>query len=247
MVLLWRMTRPSGSVTTAKPAASAVIFFAESFGDACGHALILPLVGCQAQLAVCFHPASDVGPRRRRANDGAEYVGPYALRMTEWIPLAVAIVAPCATIAVQLVIGRGEPAAIKRIKLLSEAIETMPDGDEGRSKMVEARTHMAKRLAKSLVGLTGFARVLRVSAWVSLAIGTVVLVGFVIIFTVAEPTNDIQVLTSGAFAISLTLLVLSPVLLLYSAMWPQFETTIREARALIVERRRSKRETPATL
>jgi len=47
---------------------------------------------------------------------------------TAWTPVLVALVAGASTLGLQIWIRRGEPAAIKRIKLLSEAIDGIPSG-----------------------------------------------------------------------------------------------------------------------
>ncbi|WP_121658782.1 hypothetical protein [Mycetocola zhadangensis] len=143
--------------------------------------------------------------------------------MAEWVPLAVAVVAGVSTVGVQLFIARGEPSAIKRIKLLSEAIDSMPDNDQGRVKLVDARTHLASRLAKSLIGVQGFARLLRLVAWGCLAIGTVTVGGWLLYLAFVPGAATIEGVSNFGTA-GVAFIVFSPVFLIYSALWPKFDS-----------------------
>lgn len=117
---------------------------------------------------------------------------------------------------------RREPLAIRRIKLLSEAIESMPPEDLGRVELSDARSHLASRLAKSLIGLRGFAKFLRRVAWISLAAGTAVIAGW-LIFVAINPSAVSDSEPTSVLQIGIALLVLAPMTLVYSAMWPMVD------------------------
>jgi hypothetical protein len=144
--------------------------------------------------------------------------------MEDWAPLAVAGVAGISTFFVQFWINRGEPSAIKRIKLLSEVIEGMPENDLGRTKLAEARTTLAIRLSRSLIGLKGLTKVFRKGAWWSLGLGGALLIAWWV-YALINPTSVGDRESDSVLYLSVTFFVLSPVLLAYSAMWPTFETT----------------------
>ena len=148
----------------------------------------------------------------------------------------VAAVAAAASLGVQQLIARGEPAALKRLMLLSAAIETLPPEDTGRVDLEVTRTLLARRLAESLKGLTGFARVLWVAGWVGMVIGSLLLVLWILFILFAPKSTPSDLDT--AFAI---LLGVSPVLLVYARLWPTVERGVDSLVALSLrgfERRR---------
>jgi hypothetical protein len=136
-----------------------------------------------------------------------------------WVPVTVAVIAAIATVTGQFLLNRREPFAIVRLQRLSEAIASLPDDDKGRDSLAEARTVLANRLAISLVGPRGFARFLRTSAWILAVAGTVVTVFWIVAVRVlgANPSDQVGQATLNT---GIVLLVLSPLFLGYSALWP---------------------------
>lgn len=157
----------------------------------------------------------------------------------EWIPIAVAVIAAASTIAVQVWVNRGEPAAIKQIKLLNEAISGMPEEDPGAVALIEARSLLAVRLSRSLIGVSGFARVLRRSGWIAVFAGSV---GFVVWFLLVllSPTFATTDSASGLVSTSLLLFGTGPVLIFYSSLWPQFTKTLDSIVDVIQKSRKDK-------
>ena len=136
-----------------------------------------------------------------------------------WVPITVAAIAAIATVTGQYLLNRREPFAIVRLQRLSQAIESMPEDDGGRGSLVEARTVLANRLASSLIGPRGFARLLRNLAWVLAAAGTAFTVFWIVSVRVlnADPNADTG---KAILNIGISMLVTSPIILGYSALWP---------------------------
>ena len=150
----------------------------------------------------------------------------------EWIPIAVAIIAASSTISVQLWLNRGEQPAIKRIKLLSEAIATMPESDPGAEDLKKARTVLASRLSKSLVGAQGIARVFRIIGWTATVVGSVLFLAWLVL-VVVDPTLRASKGVMSLLTFGLTSFVLGPVFLFYSSLWPQFERAFDSIAVLV--------------
>jgi len=149
-----------------------------------------------------------------------------------WVPIVVAVIAGIVALFGQLLLGRGEPAAIKRLKLLGEVIETMPYGDPGRTQLVEARSVLATRLARGLIGFRGFSRVLRVTGLVSLAVGAL---GVIIVFAVAifDKTAKNEELITVLLA-CIALLAAAPAYFAFSRIWPtMWKTNVEDTRRLV--------------
>lgn len=157
----------------------------------------------------------------------------------EWIPIAVAVIAAASTIAVQVWVNRGEPAAIKQIKLLNEAIGGMPLEDPGTAALIEARSLLAVRLSTSLVGVSGFARILRRSGWIAVVAGSI---GFVVWFLLAllSPAFAKTDSAGGLVSTSLLLFGTGPVLIFYSSLWPQFNKALDSIVDVVQKSRKSK-------
>ena len=144
---------------------------------------------------------------------------------SSWIPLLVALVAGLSTVGVQLWINRGEPAAIKRIKLLNEAIAGMPEGDAGKLKLTEARTHLAVLVGTRLIGLRGVPRLLRKAGWWSFLIGAVLIASW-IVRVLLDPRTATASGVERSLIVGTVLLVLALSFLIYSVVWPATETAV---------------------
>ena len=157
----------------------------------------------------------------------------------EWIPIAVASIAGLSAVIAQAWANRGEPAAIKRIKLLSEAIVSMPETDAGAQRLAEARTKMAARLAASLIGVSGVARFFRVVGWPTTVIGSLIFAAWVVL-AMLNPSLAMQNVFRDALNVGLTLIIVGSVSLVYSAIWPQFDRAMDSlfevARQIVKER-----------
>lgn len=146
------------------------------------------------------------------------------------------MIAALATITGQYLLNRREPFAIMRIKRLSEAIDSLPEADAGRSNLDEARTVLAQRLARSLIGPRGLARVLRAGAWISIAVGAgLMAIWFYFVGVLGEDptTSEARLVLNAGIGAA----VVSPTLLLYSVLWPYLWSSanfIAEAMAKLV-------------
>lgn len=67
--------------------------------------------------------------------------------MGEWVPLIVGVVAAVTTVAVAAWNGRGESAALRRLKALTEVLE-QPLGSRAKANLEIARDILAVRVAK---------------------------------------------------------------------------------------------------
>jgi hypothetical protein len=160
---------------------------------------------------------------------------------TAWAPVVVAFIAGVSTLGVQVWIRRGEPAAIKRIKLLSEAIDGIPPGDEGQSKLIEARTVLALRLGTSLIGIQGPAKYVRRAAWWCFGIGGILFSAWVA-YAIWVPASLNDEGSARVLSVATVLLVVSPALLVTSIVGPPMEIAIDKAAELIQRRLELRRE-----
>ena len=154
----------------------------------------------------------------------------------DWVPIVVAVVAAIASLSAQQLIARGEPAALKRLVLLGQAIDSMPEGDEGRLRLEATRSILAKRLGITLLGLTGFARALWVIGWTGITFGTiwfVIWMAYLLLQPASTPDN--------IGTISVLLLGTSPLLLVYARVWPGIERGLDGLLEIVRQRTRSKR------
>jgi hypothetical protein len=148
-------------------------------------------------------------------------------------PIVVAVVAAIAAITGQYLLNRREPFAIVRLKKLSEAIDSLPEGDTGRSSLEKARTILALRLSKALIGPQGLARVFRVAAWAMFALGSVIVVVWLFAIGVLGKDGSTQD-AQAILLLGIVFLVASPVFLLYSAVWPYMWASLESTAELLV-------------
>jgi hypothetical protein len=157
-------------------------------------------------------------------------------RMTEWMTLFGVIIAAGVAAVVQLVINRGEPSALKRIRLLNEAINGISGDEEAKAALIGVRSALIAPSAKSLLGAEGFARWLRVAAWLALGFGVGGLALTAAGLAASGPDSAWSPVWIQAFQLAFILVFFAPILLLYSAIWPGLTADARAIRARIADK-----------
>ena len=96
---------------------------------------------------------------------------------SEWVPLAVAIIAAVSAIGAAYWNTRGETSALRRLKAMNDVLKDLPPGAESTRTFTVARDRLAQRVANRISG-PSFWR--RVRWWVlGVIVGAGVVVGLV--------------------------------------------------------------------
>lgn len=157
-------------------------------------------------------------------------------RMTVWMTFIGVVIAAGLAAAAQFLANRGEPAAIKRIALLNEAIAGIAEDVPAKRALIGARNKLVATLSASLLDRQGFARVLRVAGWIALGVGLAELVLSIIVPSIFNTVSESWPLWFGASQLGFGLVIGGPVLLIYAAIWPGLVADIRGIRAQIAGR-----------
>lgn len=139
--------------------------------------------------------------------------------MANFIPLIAAGVGALATIAVQLLISRGEPADLKRLMAINSVLGSMPPDQEGWVALATARSHLAARVAQAVVAPPRTIRILRWLAWMLAIVGAVLVAGSIAFFGVLTPTG--QGYASASIQVGAFMLFISPAILYISWLWQE--------------------------
>lgn len=124
-----------------------------------------------------------------------------------------------ATIAVQLLISRGEPADLKRLAAINAVLETMPSDQGGWTELASARSHLAARVAQAVVAPPRTVRLLRWVGWMLAIVGVLLFAGSIALFAVLTPAG--QQNASAWMQVGLFMLFLAPLTLYVSWLWQE--------------------------
>lgn len=139
--------------------------------------------------------------------------------MADLVPVVAAGVGALATIAVQLLISRGEPADLKRLSAINSVLETMPDNQPGWTDLSHARSLLAARVAQAVLAPPKAVRVLRRIGWLLAIVGIGLFVGSIALLGVLTPAGQEQ--ATGWMQVGLYLLLLAPAVLYVSWLWQE--------------------------
>ncbi|MGX5769759.1 hypothetical protein ACWKWN_03295 [Microbacterium trichothecenolyticum] len=149
--------------------------------------------------------------------------------MGNLVPIFAAGVGALATVAVQLLISRGEPADLKRLAAINSILGTMPADQAGWLDLANARTHLALRVAQGVVAPPRTIRALRWIGWMSAIFGALLFAGSIALFSVLTPAG--QASAVAWMQVGLYTLFLAPLILYVSWLWQELRglpTSIRE-------------------
>lgn len=139
--------------------------------------------------------------------------------MGNLVPIIAAGVGALATIAVQLLISRGEPADLKRLAAINSILGTMPADQAGWTDLATARAHLAVRVAQGVVAPPRAIRVLRRVGWMAAILGALLFAGSIALYAVLTPAG--QVSASVWTQVGLYMLFLAPLILYVSWLWQE--------------------------
>lgn len=161
--------------------------------------------------------------------------------MADLVPVIAAGLGALATVAVQLLISRGEPADLKRLSAINSILETMPDYQQGWTDLSHARSLLAARVAQTIVAPPKTVRILRWGGWLLAITGIGLFVSSIALLGVLTPTGQEQAI--GSMQVGLFLLLLAPAVLYFSWLWQELRGlpksilgTIEAARARLTRR-----------
>lgn len=144
-------------------------------------------------------------------------------------PLIAAGVGALATIAVQLLISRGEPADLKRLAAINSVLGSMPNDQAGWPELATARSHLAARVAQTVVAPPRTIRILRWLGWMLAIVGVVLFAGSIALFAVLTAAG--QQYASLLTQVGLLMLFIAPAILYISWLWQElrgFPKSIRD-------------------
>lgn len=139
--------------------------------------------------------------------------------MADLVPVVAAGVGALATIAVQLLISRGEPADLKRLSAINSVLDTMPADQQGWNDLSLARSLLAARVAQGIVAPPRAVRVLRRLGWVLALLGVALFVGAITLLGVLTPAGQQQ--ATVWMQVGLSMLLLAPAMLYVSWLWQE--------------------------
>ncbi|MGV9194052.1 hypothetical protein ACQ143_06870 [Microbacterium sp. MC2] len=161
--------------------------------------------------------------------------------MEDLVPVVAAGIGALATIAVQLLISRGEPADLKRLAAINAVLETMPPGEAGWSDLSTARSQLAVKVAQAVSSPPRTIRVLRLLGWLLAILGAIFFAGSIALFVVLTPAG--QQAAGVWMQAGLYMLFLAPLILYVSWLWQELRglpksirDTVDAARAPLAQR-----------
>lgn len=127
--------------------------------------------------------------------------------------MVAAGVGALATVAVHLLISRGEPADMKRLSAINSVLETMPENLPGWTDLSHAPSLLAARVVQTVIAPLKAVRVLRRIGWLLALVGIGLFAGSIAPLGVLTPAGQEQ--ATGWMQASLYLLLLLAPAVLY--------------------------------
>lgn len=139
--------------------------------------------------------------------------------MADLVPVIAAGLGALATVAVQLLISRGEPADLKRLSAINSVLETMPGDQPGWTDLSHARSLLAARVAQTIVAPPKTIRIIRWTGWLLAIVGIGLFVFSIALLGVLTPTGQEHAI--GWMQAGLFMLLLAPAVLYFSWLWQE--------------------------